>query len=253
VPQNKKHQFPHPVSLLLGSVAFLGLLIIVQRPWGLFYLAAGFVFALLLLNFKLCPLVRGVWRIWPFLAFTFVLHAVLSSQFAKDRVGTAVFHVTPDGLWLAAFFTIRLALIFSISVALFQSYPPQRYGREVGRLLSRIPFSQSVFAKIELIITLALRFLPFIEQEHHRLTLALASRGQTYTRSISGRLLTLRKVIYPLLLNAFRRADHVALALEARGYDPSVRQTSLIMKSPSNVEISATILTIALLLPALWL
>ncbi|MDD5087454.1 MAG: energy-coupling factor transporter transmembrane component T, partial [bacterium] len=31
--------------------------------------------------------------------------------------------------------------------------------------------------------------------------------------------------LFALLMNAFRRAEHVTLALEARGYDPCVTRT----------------------------
>ena len=130
--------------------------------------------------------------------------------------------------WIpATLFTTRLALILSVGVALFQMHPPQRYGREVGRLLGNCELGRSSWAQSELVVTLALRLIPFLEEEQQRLRMALAARGVEAGHSRLDMLRNQRKLLFPLILNAFRRADHVSLALEARGWDPRVARTSL--------------------------
>jgi energy-coupling factor transporter transmembrane protein EcfT len=59
--------------------------------------------------------------------------------------------------------------------------------------------------------------------------------------------------MYPLMINAFRRADHVAVALQARGYDPAVVRTNYSYRRMSFGEWASALMVIALVFLAPWL
>lgn len=75
--------------------------------------------------------------------------------------------------------------------------------------------------EVALVLTIALRFVPLLGEELERLMKAQAARGADFGRRGGGLLRRVRGVLpllVPLFLAALRRAEELAVALEARGY-----------------------------------
>ena len=129
----------------------------------------------------------------------------------------------------------------------------QRYGQAVGRLFAHLPFGRRTLAQAELAGTLALRFVPFVGQEAARLRMALTARGEALPKTRWARILGVRKLLFPLMVSALRRADHVADALTVRGYDPSVVKTDLRAIPVSAVQLTATAMFTLVCLAVPWI
>jgi energy-coupling factor transport system permease protein len=185
---------------------------------------------------------RKTLKLWPFLLLTFLLHAALSSHPSAAFSFWPRIDLNASGLATAGFFTTRLVVILALGIALLNAYTPQQYSRELARLAAKLPFWRAKAAHLELTISLALQFVPFLEQEYQRLNLALAARGEPADKTIWDKLTRNRKLLFPLMLNAFRRADQVSLALEARGFDPAAKRTSMNASEVSPYEGVATFL-----------
>jgi energy-coupling factor transport system permease protein len=70
-----------------------------------------------------------------------------------------------------------------------------------------------------MMMTIALRFIPTLISETDKIMKAQQSRGADFvTGSIMSRLKNMVPILVPLFLSAFRRADDLALAMEARCY-----------------------------------
>ena len=73
--------------------------------------------------------------------------------------------------------------------------------------------------ELAMMMTIALRFVPTLIQETDRIMKAQQSRGADFmTGSIMKRMQAFVPVLVPLFLSAFRRADDLAMAMEARCY-----------------------------------
>jgi energy-coupling factor transport system permease protein len=243
----------HPACLLAAGLVFLGSLIFVSRTPGFAMMAALWLVAVVGLRVWIIPVLRGLRRVWLFLLLTFVIHLAVSSHVSANWPFVTWGQMGNEAWLPAAFFTGRLILIVSVSIVLFQLHAPQEYGRAFGRVLARMPVFGKRLAQMELIITLALRFVPALEQEFARLRLALAARGQVSSQSRIAQLKTFRKILYPLILNAFRRADQVSLALESRGFDRTVSRTILRGWQLSIPQLSSTVLFSTVCLVSPWL
>jgi energy-coupling factor transporter transmembrane protein EcfT len=181
-----------------------------------------------LLRLRLARILRPVLAAWLILLVAFAVHALVSYRSAAYwAISGDVVHQVMVGLERAALFTFRLGLMLLTMSMVFALHPPQRYGQAVVRLFARMPFGRKTLAQAELTGTLAVRFVPFVGSEVARLKLALAARGQPAGVTRLQRLKSVRKLLFPLLVAALRRADHAADALAVRGYDPSVIRTSL--------------------------
>jgi energy-coupling factor transport system permease protein len=242
-----------PACLLVGALVYLGGLVFVHRSWGLLAMIGLWSVALAGLRLSFVSMILGLRRVWIFLVLTFVIHVIASSHWTATWHKFPTFEIGSESWVTASFFVVRLALIVSVSIALFQLYDPQEYGRSIGRLFARSPIGRSAMGQLELILTLAMRFIPTIDVEFRRLKLALSARGIEAQNSMSERVALLRKIMYPLVLNSFRRAEHVSLALEARGYDRHVRRTSLhrVALVPAHVLLTGLFSVFCLMAP--WL
>jgi energy-coupling factor transport system permease protein len=81
------------------------------------------------------------------------------------------------------------------------------------------------------IIQVSLRFIPLLAQVAERIAKAQASRGAAWQKGSGGLLSRVRlfiPLILPLFLTSLRRAENMALAMDARGYGASTKRSSFI-------------------------
>ena len=244
----------HPLCVFLGACVFLVSLLLVSSAIKLIVLFIIYLIVFISSHMNARDMSTPVLRAWPLLLMTFVLHAVISSRnvgvFTNAAgAGSALGH----GLGTAALFTTRLALMLLTVTVVFRLHPAQRYGQAVGKLFSRLPFARGTLAQLELAGTLALRFVPFVGSEATRLRMALAARGETFAGNRPARWLATRKLLFPLMVSALRRADHVADALAVRGYNPEVIKTSLRATPVKMNQLAATGLFTLICLAVPWI
>ena len=85
-----------------------------------------------------------------------------------------------------------------------------------------------------LMVQVTLHFIPFLAQAAERIAKAQASRGAdwgTHSGGIFQRVRQVLPLIVPLFLTSLRRAENLALAMEARGYGSKSRRTSMVVMS----------------------
>lgn len=108
---------------------------------------------------------------------------------------------------------------------------------------------------IALVFMIALRFVPTLAEEMERVMKAQASRGGEignldWRRPVQiGR--ALLPLIVPLFVNAFRRAEELAVAMEARCFMPGADRTSYTVLQGDTLDIFATLIILAICLVAL--
>ena len=106
-----------------------------------------------------------------------------------------------------------------------------------------------------MMMTIALRFIPTLLDETDRIMKAQSARGADFvTESIIQRAKNMVPLLVPLFISAFRRADELAIAMEARCYRGGVNRTRMKELQVTNVDyigVGAVIL-ITIVLIALW-
>ena len=79
-----------------------------------------------------------------------------------------------------------------------------------------------------MMMTIALRFIPTLIEETDKIMKAQAARGADFeSGNLIKRVKALVPILVPLFLSAFKRADELALAMEARGYHGGEGRTRL--------------------------
>jgi energy-coupling factor transport system permease protein len=137
-------------------------------------------------------------------------------------------HLSWRGIELAAYLSLRLVVLVLIGSVLTLTTPPMALtdglvwlGRPLRRL--RVPTDE-----LALIVTIALRFIPTLLAEFDTIMRAQRARGVDFHRGgLRQRVRNLQPVLVPLFVVSFRRADDLALAMEARCYRPGIARTRL--------------------------
>jgi len=200
-----------PLGLLLGlAVSLLGILVgrIPLRYAGR-ALLTPLPFLLILALFQVF-LMRGGQTLWE---WNFV-------------------HVTSGGLWAAALLLMRFAaLVLVLNLASFCLTSAQVI-RAVDALLQPLGRLGLPSQDAALVIQVTLNFLPFLNQPAARIVKAQSARGADWDTKGASLLERARQVLpflVPLNLISLRRAEALALALDARGFRSGSRRTSLVV------------------------
>ncbi len=136
--------------------------------------------------------------------------------------------ITREGLQTAIFMAVRLSyLIIGSSLMTLTTTPNQLTdGLEKGlRPLNKIHVPVH---DIAMMMSIALRFIPILLEETDKIMKAQTARGADFD---SGNLIQKVKAMVPLLvplfISAFRRANDLAMAMEARGYHGGEGRTKM--------------------------
>ena len=160
------------------------------------------------------------------IAFTFVIHLV-------STPGDAFFHVWLfDFTWQGAakgfFIALRLALLILLSALLTYTTSPLALTDALETLMQPAKRVGVPAHEIAMMMTIALRFVPTLIEEADKIMKAQQARGADFTEgSVIERVKGFVPILVPLFISAFRRADDLALAMEARCYRGGVGRTQM--------------------------
>ena len=160
------------------------------------------------------------------IAFTFVIHLVSTPGDAFFHVW--IFDLTWQGAAKGFFIALRLALLILLSALLTYTTSPLALTDALETLMQPAERVGVPAHEIAMMMTIALRFVPTLIEEADKIMKAQQARGADLTEgSVIERVKGFVPVLVPLFISAFRRADDLALAMEARCYRGGVGRTQM--------------------------
>lgn len=172
-------------------------------------------------------IVRGLKPILFIVVFTFLLNLFLSSG-DDVLVKFGVLSITYTGIRNALFMAVRLILLVTCTQLLTLTTSPIQLTDGLERLFS--PFKRIGFPAHELamMMSIALRFIPTLIEETDKITKAQKARGADFeSGGAIKRVKAMIPLLIPLFVGAFRRADELAMAMEARCYRGGTGRTKM--------------------------
>ncbi|NLL73695.1 MAG: energy-coupling factor transporter transmembrane protein EcfT [Clostridiales bacterium] len=160
---------------------------------------------------------RGLKAIIVILLFTMTFNLLLTPGDVLLQVG--FLKITRQGLHSALFMGIRLTyLILGSSLMTFTTTPNQLTDG-LERLLWPLRRIKVPVHEIAMMMSIALRFIPILLEETDKIMKAQMARGADFeSGGIIKRAKGLVPLLVPLFVSAFRRANDLAMAMEARCY-----------------------------------
>lgn len=137
--------------------------------------------------------------------------------------------ITSEGLNTAIFMSIRLLfLILVTSILLTLTTTPLKISDSLESLLGPLKKIKVPVHEMAMMMSIALRFIPTLLDETDKIMKAQVSRGADYdTGTIINRLKGYVTVLIPLFISSFKRAEELAVAMDARCYRGGVGRTKL--------------------------
>lgn len=210
------HRLDPRVKILLSFLFMISLFFINKFYPYLFVIA----FLCLVIKVSKIPFnytLKGIKPMWPLLLITFLINALLGQGQIWYQLG--FLKITKEGTWLGMFMVIRLTLLVAGTSLLTLTTKPIELTDGIEKLLN--PFKKIGLPahEIAMMMTIALRFIPTLLEETDKIMKAQMARGADFeSKKLIERAKSLIPLLVPLFISAFRRADELAMAMEARCY-----------------------------------
>ncbi len=192
------------------------------------YLAAG-LFLLAVIKLSKVPfkfMVRGMKSIVFLLLIAVVFNLFLTP--GEPLVTIWKLRITKEGIRLAGFMAVRLVFLIMGSSVMTLTTTPNNLTDALEKLLKPLKFFKVPVHEIAMMMSIALRFIPILLEETDKIMKAQIARGADFE---SGNLIKKAKSLVPLLvplfISAFRRANDLAMAMEARCYRGGEQRTKM--------------------------
>lgn len=215
-----------PRVKLVTTICYIISLFIVDNFIG--YVITGLFLVLVIKLSKVPPkfIVRGMKSI----VFLLII-AVAFNLFLTPGETVITFwklRITREGIRLAAFMAIRLVFLIMGSSVMTLTTTPNNLTDGMERLLSPLKKLKVPVHEVSMMMSIALRFIPILLEETDKIMKAQIARGADFE---SGNLIKKAKSLVPLLvplfISAFRRANDLAMAMEARCYRGGEHRTKM--------------------------
>lgn len=235
-----------PRTKVLGVLAAAAS-ILAASNWQGFVLAGLLtVTALSASKLPLKILLGSLKSLWILLVITFLLQALLTPGTALAGLGPL--KISREGAAAGGEILLRLALLILTAFLPTLTTPPIKLTAGLESIIS--PFKRLGVPAHELamMMTLALRFIPTLLQEAEVVISAQRSRGAGFaTGSPAKWAKSLLPLFVPLFAGALRRADNMAVAMEARCYRGGANRSRMRVLKFSAPDYAAMGVTLAVL------
>ena len=200
-------------------------------------------------------ILKSLKPLWVIIIFTMGVHIFTTPGDVLWQYG--IFHITKEGLYQGALMTARLVFLIVFSSLLTYTTSPIVLTDGIEHLLN--PFKRIGVPAHELamMMTIALRFIPTLLEETDRIMKAQTARGAHFTTgSLLQRGNNMIPLLVPLFGSAFRIADDLATAMEARCYrggEGRTRMNELSYTYRDGIAMAAVLIVTAVLAAMRWL
>ena len=226
-PSNSVVHNLDPRVKLAGTMFYITALFFVNNFAG-YGVAALFVFSVVkLAKVPVLFLLRGLRALLFIMTFMVVLNLFMTpGETVLFAVG--FLRVTVEGISMAAQMALRLMLLIAGSSLLTLTTSPIQLTDGIEALLRPLKPLKVPAHDIAMMMTIALRFIPTLAEEMDKIMKAQKARGaELDTGGLMKRAKSLLPILVPLFVSAFKRADELATAMEARCYRGDVNRTRM--------------------------
>lgn len=150
--------------------------------------------------------------------FTLLLHLFLTKE------GNLLFQwgwieVYEEGVKQGLFISLRFFLLILMTSLLTLTTTPIEITDGLEELLGPLKRIKFPVHELALMMSISLRFIPTLMQETDKIMKAQSARGVDFTGGpVKDRVKAIIPLLIPLFISSFKRAEELAIAMEARGY-----------------------------------
>lgn len=252
------HSFIHkldPRTKILATMLYIIAIFLAQTPIAYAILFSFLAIVVALSRLPLMLVLRSLKPIWIIIVITLGIHMFTAP--GETVIWSWKFlNVTAEGLEMGLKMAARLILLLLFSSVLTFTTSPIVLTDGIENLLRPFKAVGVPAHELAMMMTIALRFIPTLLEETDRIMKAQTARGADFSSgNILERMKNMLPLLVPLFISAFRRADELAVAMEARCYrggEGRTRMHQLAYAARDYVAFVATFLLLAGLAVMRW-
>ncbi|MDR1292084.1 MAG: energy-coupling factor transporter transmembrane protein EcfT [Clostridiales Family XIII bacterium] len=215
-----------PRLKIIITLVYIASLFIIEDFYGYLIVVAAVGGVIAASRVPLRFIVRGLKPILLIIVFTFALNVFMTRGDVLWEYGWL--HITRQGIYTAFFMALRLILLIFGSSLLTLTTKPMKLTDGIESLLGPAKKLGLPTHELAMMMTIALRFIPTLLEETDKIMKAQQARGADFeTGSVFRRAKALVPILIPLFVGAFRIAQELAMAMEARCYRGGEGRTKL--------------------------
>ncbi len=226
----------HKLDSRLKILALIALMVIVFLNYGNFantFFILGIItviIAIIMIISKVSfiSFVKSLNTLWFMMLFLIIINCLIpyGEYTHKMIVFPNGFTIYYEALFNSLKVVLRIVLMIALTMVLTTTTSPLDITYAFEWYLTPLRIFKFPTQVVSMTISLALRFIPTLLEEANRIMRAQKSRGVDYNRGfISKKIKSITTLIIPLLVSCFSRSDELALAMDARGYDPYAKRS----------------------------
>ena len=236
-----------PRVKFVGTIAFLISLFVADSLWGYLLATAFLAVVIVLSKVPVKFMMKGLKPLF----FIFILTVAFNLFLVPGKVVVQIWilKITEEGIRQAIKIGIRLIYLVMGSSVMTLTTTPNQLTDGLEKLMRPLNKIKVPVHEIAMMMSIALRFIPILMEETDKIMKAQIARGADFE---SGNLIKKAKNLIPLLvplfISAFRRADDLAMAMEARCYHGGDHRTSMKPLKYQNRDIMAYLVLLVYLI-----
>ncbi len=221
------HHLDPRTKFICVLIAMAALFVVRDVIWILIFLF------LVVILYRLAQI--PLWKFWQnvkalslLYVITFVIHLFIHPGDVLLKLPFIGWEISSNGVAAGILFTVRIAVLISISNLIMTVTTPQDITDGLERLLKPLALLRFPVSQVAMLISIALRFVPIMLREADNIRQAQIARGADFEGAWINRIKKFVPLMIPLFSCALKRADNLALALEARGYQGGHNRSRMI-------------------------
>lgn len=226
-PANSFLHKTDPRAKILFLILFIACIFTANNFYSLGACAFVFLLCAAFSGVPVSKLLKSVKAVLFLLAFTAVLNLFFHAGDGETPlIEWGVIRIYESAIYFTVFLAVRLFLLVLASSLLTLTTTPVSLTDGIESLLTPLKWVRFPVHELALIMSIALRFIPILTDETSRIMNAQKARGANFeTGGLFQRAKAVVPVLIPLLISAFRRADELGDAMDARCYAGSKVRT----------------------------
>ena len=215
-----------PRTKLVGTIGFIVSVFLFHTFVG-YAVATIFLAGMILLSKVPVKFIfKGLKTIFMLLLITIFFNMILTHGEVVWKLG--FIKVTKEGLVLAGRMAIRLIYLVIGSSLMTLTTTPNQLTDGLEKSLRPLNKIHVPVHEIAMMMSIALRFIPILLEETDKIMKAQIARGADFENgNMIQKVKNMVPLLVPLFISAFRRANDLAMAMEARCYHGGDHRTQM--------------------------
>ncbi|MBG9810238.1 cobalt ABC transporter permease [Bacillus endophyticus] len=219
------------------AVIFLANNIVSYSIIGLFA-----ILAVLVSRVPIYFIIKGLKPILFIIIFTFLLHIFMTRE-GEVMADIGFLKIYEGGVIQGIYISLRFLFLILLTTLLTLTTTPIEVTDGMETLLHPLKKVRFPVHELALMMSISLRFIPTLMDETDKILKAQTARGVDFSSGpIKDRLKAVVPLLIPLFISAFKRAEELATAMEARGYQGGEGRTKYRQLSWGSIDTMALII-----------